>query len=299
MNQSRPIRNALVIVTLAVIWGSSFMLMKRGMKSTNGELIFTPNQVAALRLGIAALAMSPFLVVYIKFITKKNLLWLSIVGLLGSGIPAFLFTNAQLFIHSSMSGILNALTPLFTLIIGYFFFNKKILTNQLLGVSLGFIGAVALISLRGLGDSQNLAYSGLIILATMSYGVSVNTIHSKLQGVPAAAISAISLAIAGIPCIFYALTNGVVSTLQDNANGWSGLMAIGTLALLGTAIGNLLFFSFTQRVGALAASSITYLIPIVAILWGVADNEPFTWLHGIFAGIIITGIYLVNRSRTI
>lgn len=299
MNESRPIRNALVIISLAVIWGSSFMLMKRGMKSSNGELIFTPNQVAALRLGIASLAMSPFLIVHRKFITKKNLVWLSIVGLLGSGIPAFLFTNAQLFIHSSMSGILNALTPLFTLIIGYFFFKKKILVNQLLGVSLGFIGAAALISLRGLGDSQNLAYSGLIILATMSYGVSVNTIHSKLQGVPAAAISAISLAIAGIPCIFFALTNGVVATLQENAFGWSGFLAIATLALLGTALGNLLFFSFTQRVGALAASSITYLIPVVAILWGVADDEPFTWLHGLFAGIIITGIYLVNRSKSL
>jgi len=297
MNEVRPVRNLVVIITLAIIWGSSFMLMKRGMKSVSGEPIFTPNQVAALRLGIAALAMSPFLYIHRKFITKKNLVWLSIVGVLGSGIPAFLFTNAQLFIHSSMSGILNALTPLFTLIIGYLFFSKKIFIHQVVGVSLGLLGAVALISLRGLGDSQNVAFSGLIILATLSYGISVNTIHSKLQGVPAAAISAISLAIAGIPCIFYALTNGVVSTLQDNANGWSGLMAIGTLALLGTALGNLLFFSFTQRVGALAASSITYLIPIVAILWGVADKEPFTWLHGIFAGIIIVGIYLVNRGK--
>jgi drug/metabolite transporter (DMT)-like permease len=297
MTEPRPIRNAFIIVALAIIWGSSFMLMKRGMKSSDGTLIFTPNQVAALRLGIASLAMSPFLFIHRKYITKQNLVWLSIVGLLGSGIPAFLFTNAQLFIHSSMSGILNALTPLFTLIIGYFFFSKKILLNQLIGVSLGFIGAVALISLRGLGDSQNLAYSGLIILATLSYGVSVNTIHSKLQGVPAAAISAISLAFAGIPCIFFAISSGVFHTLQTNIHGWNGFLSVATLALLGTALGNLLFFSFTQRVGALAASSITYLIPIVAILWGVADHEPFTWLHGVFAGIIILGIYMVNRSR--
>ncbi|MFM7771066.1 MAG: DMT family transporter [Bacteroidota bacterium] len=297
MQQSTPLRNTAVIVLLALIWGSSFILMKKGMRSPDGLTIFSPNQVAALRLGIAAIVMSPFLYFHRKHITKINIGWLLVVGLLGSGIPAFLFTNAQLFIHSSMSGILNALTPLFTLLVGFAFFSKKIHRHQLLGVLIGLVGAVGLVSLRGLGDSQNLAYSGLILIATLSYGVSVNTIHTKLSKVPAAAISSISLAMAGIPCILYLLSTRFTEVLEENPFGWKGLASIATLAIFGTALGNLLFFSFTQRVGALAASSITYLIPVVAILWGIADNEPFTWIHGIFASVIITGIYLVNRSK--
>jgi drug/metabolite transporter (DMT)-like permease len=124
----------------------------------------------------------------------------------------------------------------------------------------------------------------------------VNKLHSKLHGVPSFAISAFSLLVAGIPCWILIGTDGTFEILQTNTYGWRSLGFIATLAILGTALGNILFFRFTQKVGALAASSITYLIPIVAILWGVYDGEPFTLLHGAFAGIILTGIYLVNKQ---
>jgi drug/metabolite transporter (DMT)-like permease len=81
----------------------------------------------------------------------------------------------------------------------------------------------------------------------------------------------------------------------ENEHGVSAFGYIVTLAVMGTALGNLLFFRFTQKVGALAASSITYLIPVVAILWGLYDNEPFTWMHAAWAFVILTGIYLVNK----
>lgn len=293
-------RSLPVIVILAIIWGSSFILMKRGMFAfdANGIQVpvFSPNQVAALRLGIASLVMLPFAFIFKSWLKRELIWWYVVVGMLGSGIPAFLFTNSQMFLHSSMSGILNALTPLFTLIVGYLVFKKSVRKMQIVGVTLGLIGAICLISLRGLGDSKNMAYSMLIVLATISYGFSVNTIHSKLHGVPSFAISAFSLLVIGIPCWILIATDGTLEILQTNTHGWRSFGFVATLAVLGTALGNILFFRFTQKVGALAASSITYLIPVVAILWGVYDGEPFTWLHGAFAGIILTGIYLVNKQ---
>ena len=288
-------RNILVIAILAIIWGSSFMLMKRGMYTAEKLPIYSPNQVAALRLSIAAFVMLPFLWIYREYWKKQYLGWYTIVALMGSGIPAFLFTNSQQFLHASMTGILNAMTPVFTLLVGYLVFKKRVAWYQVVGVLIGLFGAIGLISLRGLGDSKNMAYSGLIMLATFSYGFSVNTISNKLQGVPPLAISAFSLIIVGIPCAIIALASGAPTVFLENEHGVSAFGYIVTLAVMGTALGNLLFFRFTQKVGALAASSITYLIPVVAILWGLYDNEPFTWMHAAWAFVILTGIYLVNK----
>jgi drug/metabolite transporter (DMT)-like permease len=196
-----------------------------------------------------------------------------------------------------MTGILNTMTPVFTLLVGYLVFKKRVAWFQVAGVLIGLIGAIGLISLRGLGDSKNMAYSGLIMLATFSYGFSVNTISNKLQGVPPLAISAFSLIIVGIPCGIIALTSGTTDVFFNHPEGASAFGFIATLAVMGTALGNLLFFRFTQKVGALAASSITYLIPVVAIGWGVYDNEPFTWMHAAWALVILTGIYLVNKPK--
>jgi len=239
--------------------------------------------------------MLPFLWIYRAYWKKEYFGWYTIVALMGSGVPAFLFTNSQKFLHASMTGILNTMTPVFTLLVGYLVFKKRVAWFQVAGVLIGLIGAIGLISLRGLGDSKNMAYSGLIMLATFSYGFSVNTISNKLQGVPPLAISAFSLIIVGIPCGIIALTSGASEVFFTHPEGASAFGFIATLAVMGTALGNLLFFRFTQKVGALAASSITYLIPVVAIGWGVYDNEPFTWMHAAWVLVILGGIYLVNK----
>jgi len=173
--------------------------MKFGMKTTSGELVFTPNQVASMRLSIAALVLLPISLRAIRRLKWDDLKWILVVGLVGSGIPAFLFTNSQVHLDSSVAGILNSLTPLFTLILGIALFRKPAEPRQVVGVLIGLSGAIALVSLKGFGSTSHWEYSILIVLATISYGFSVNTVQSKLKHVKALEITALSLLAAGIP----------------------------------------------------------------------------------------------------
>lgn len=270
--------------------------MKRGLFNSEGLPVFEANQVAAIRLSLAALLLLPISIPALRQIKKEDWKWLAVVGLVGSGLPAFLFTNSQKHLDSSIAGILNALTPLFTLLIAIFIFNKSITKRQFVGVSLGLLGAVGLVSLKGFGDSDNWIYALLVALATFSYGLSVNTVANKLTHVKSLQITSVSLLFAGIPCGIYALNNGTMEVLQTNPNGWTSFGYICLLAAAGTAMANMLYFWLTQQTSALLASSVTYLMPIVAVLWGVYDHEPLQWGHILFSAVILSGVWLVNKK---
>ena len=168
----------LLLVVLALIWGSSFILMKQGLK------VFRPEQLAAIRISVACLASFPLILGRIKTIPKISLKYLAVVGFLGSGIPAFLFATAQTRINSSLAGMLNALTPMFTMLVGGFFFHSKFSGRQMLGVGIGFLGAAGLILVRADGGlSSDAGYAALIVIACLFYGLSVNTIKTYLSGI--------------------------------------------------------------------------------------------------------------------
>lgn len=177
---------------LAFIWGSSFILMKKGLVAYNHT------QVAALRIGIAALCLFPFAIKPLLKLEKRYWKYLIISGFLGSGIPAFLFTKAQTQVSSSLAGMLNSLTPIFTLIIALFIFKSKLKRNQIIGVIVGLIGAVSLIASNGLSfENTNFNYSLLIVLATFFYGVNLNIIKVKLTNINPVAISSIAISCVG------------------------------------------------------------------------------------------------------
>jgi drug/metabolite transporter (DMT)-like permease len=285
-----------VLLLLALTWGSSFILMKRGLRDDMGAPVLQPEQVAALRLGIAALILLPISLRAIPKIKKSDWKWLAVVGIIGSGFPAILFTLSQQYLDSSVAGILNALTPVFTLLIGISVFKKAVLPRQVLGVLIGLGGAISLISLRGFGDSENWSFSILIVIATLFYGISVNTIAAKLQHVPALHITAISLLIAGIPWTAYLLTTDVFQVIQTNPHGYISLGYVCLLAAFGTAMANILYFWLTKQTSPLFASSVTYLMPLVAVAWGVLDHEQLHFLHLVCTLIILTGVWLANKK---
>lgn len=271
--------------------------MKHAMRPDGIELVLDPKQVAALRLSLAALALSPAAIVGLKTIPKTQLKYILIVGLIGSGIPAFLFTTAQQHISSSLAGILNALTPLFTLIIGSQFFHRTADKRQTAGILIGLAGAAALISINGLEKSESWPYALLIVIATASYGFSVNTVQSRLQEVKALHITAISLLMAGVPCGIYAISSGVPEVVSTHSLGIEALGYVTTLAILGTAGANMLYFWLTQQTNALFASSVTYLMPIVSVAWGLLDEELVTFGHVVCGLIILSGVYLVSLKK--
>ena len=294
MRSAKPI-HLLIVILLALTWGSSFILMKRGLKDELGNAVFSPVQVAALRMGIASLVLLPISIKAFRTIRRADWKWLLLVGLLGSGIPALLFASSQRFLDSSVAGILNGLTPLFTLVVGIFIFKKNIAIRQVIGVLLGLIGAAAMISLKGFEGNTQWSYSLLIILATFFYGISVNTISSKLSHVPAMHITALSLLMAGIPYSIYLATTDIVEVVHTNPHGWSSFGYICILGIVGSAMANALFFMLTQQTTPLFAASVTYLMPIVAVMWGLKDNESLGWMHLVCGILILAGVWLVNQ----
>lgn len=262
-----------------------------------GSAVLRPEQIAALRMCIAALVLSPVSILAIPKIKKENWKWLAIVGLIGSGIPAILFTLSQQFLDSSVAGVLNALTPLFTLLIGIVVLRRVASPRQVMGVLIGLIGAFSLILANGPGSTQNWWASLLIVVATLCYGISVNTISAKLSQVHPVQITALSLLIAAIPWSIYLLTTDLGHILRTHPHGYASMGYVSILAIFGTCMANMLYFWLTQVKSPLFASSVTYLMPLVAIGWGVLDGEAFTGLHLLSCLIILFGVWLVTRKK--
>ena len=293
MNGSK-FSSTLVLVLLALVWGSSFVLMKMGLKAEDGSSVLSPYQVACMRMILAAIALSPFTLQAIKNIQRQDWKYLAIVGFCGSGIPAFLFAISQQHLDSGLAGILNAITPLFTLLLAVLFFKKKSHRLQIGGMIIGFIGAAGIIAIKG-SSMQNFEYAFLILAATLLYGISVNTVGHHLTHMKAPWITAVSITMVSIPCAFILATTPI-EIITEHPSGWRSFAAVATLAVVGTGIANILFFRLTQTAGPILASTVTYLIPIVAVSWGSMLGEEISAGQLGFAGVVLFGVYLSNRT---
>ncbi len=282
-------KNYGLLLLLGIIWGSSFILIKKGI------VVYTTKEVAMLRLGIAWLTLLPFTWKSIKSTPKKAWKPLAIVGLFGNGIPAFLFTEAQSELDSSLIGILNSLVPLFTFIIAIFVFRTKWKISNLLGILIGLTGAIWLIAGGGLVMDQA-HYAWLIVIATLCYSISLNTIKAYLQEISSIQISSLAFIFVGPPCILGLVFSDFHSTLMSTKGSWQALAYITILAVLGTSIALVLFNKLVKNSTAIFASSVTYLIPIIAVFWGIIDGEQISINHFLGIGIIFIGIYLVNKK---
>jgi drug/metabolite transporter (DMT)-like permease len=292
------VQDYVVMILLALIWGSSFILMNKGLYASDKSPLYTPLQMAALRMTIAATVMSPLLFASIKAVPKRLWPWIAIVGLIGSGIPAALFATAQKQIDSSLAGILNSLTPLFTMLISVIVLKKHVASRQKWGILIGLIGAILLISVRGFSKESSALHALLIVVATLFYGISVNTIAQKLNGVKSYHISSLSLAMVAIPYGIYLFGySDFMDVYHTPPEGPRVLGFIALLAIASTAIANFLFFRLTQRTGAIFSSSVTYLMPIVAVAWGLYFQESLTWSHALCGLVILVGVYLVSRPK--
>ncbi len=280
-----------ILMILAFVWGSSFILMKIGLKS------FSSEQAAALRIFLASLALLPVSLRQLKNLQRKDLKSLLIAGFIGSFFPAFLFMKAETRIDSSLAGMLNSLTPVFTLIVGLLFHRTAFRWLQAVGLSLGLAGATGLILA---GDGLHLgainSYAFYIVLATCFYAISMNQIKAKLPHLSGVQVTSLSFLFIGPVALIYLLTTNFTPVLADPA--WPvHLLALATLGIVGTALAMLLMNSLIRYSSAVAASSVTYIIPIFAIMWGVMDGEKVTVLHLMCMGLILTGVYLINRKR--
>ncbi len=295
-----------LLLLLALIWGSSFILMKRGL------LVFSPLEIGALRISSAFIALLPFAIVHARKIPKSKWKYLLVSGLLGNAIPAVLFPLAQTRLLSSVTGVLNGLTPLFTVLVGALFFSQKLKYKQLIGLGVAFLGAGLLsIAKKGGGFGDINEYVLLVVLASFFYGISLNVIKSKLSEIPSFPIASCAFLTVGIPSVLYLFFGTPFLTHFREAEQittqttilppiylvWKSFFYIVVLGVIGTAIALIIFNKVIQLNDAVFASTVTYFIPIVAIFWGVIDDEPLQLEHFIGMALIIFGVFVANKWK--
>ncbi|MBF0694807.1 MAG: DMT family transporter [Flavobacterium sp.] len=280
----------LYLVVLALIWGSSFVLIKKGLVG------LTPFQLGAARIIFAAIFLLLIGFRTLPSIPSYKWKYIAITAITGTFIPVFLFSIAQTQISSSVSSILNSLTPLNTLGFGVLAFGLSTTRNQLIGVVVGLFGSGLLI-LNGAANhpEQNYWYAVLVLIASMCYALNVNLIKRYLSELSPLAISAGNFALMLIPAVlilFFADFFVVIESVEVQQS----VLFVMVLGVVGTGIANLIFFRLIQMSSAVFASSVTYLIPVVAFFWGLLDNEMLTPIQFLGALIILAGVYLSGRK---
>jgi drug/metabolite transporter (DMT)-like permease len=280
------------LILLSIIWGSSFILIKRGLVG------LTDYQVGASRIVLTSIFLFSIGFKSVKQIKKKHWVWIALSGFVSSFFPPFLFAMAQKHIDSSIASILNSFTPLATVIIGVVLFKIFSSKRQIWGVFIGLIGTVFLI-LAGseLSENQNSWYSLLIIIATLGYAVNVNIIKRHLSDVSALAVTTGNFIFVFLPALVILYFSGFFETVFDSEEMQISLGYVAILSLFGTAFAKVIFNKLVQIASPVFASSVTYTMPIVAVVWGLVDGEAFSFWQVIAAGIILLGVYLANRKK--
>lgn len=280
-----------VFVLLSLTWGSSFILMKIGLES------FTAYQVASLRLVAACIALSPFLPKALRQTPVNKLPVIILSGILGNGIPAFLFCLAETAIDSSLAGILNALTPLMALLSGIIIFKSPFQQKQLTGIFIGLLGVIFLFTSKGITSNGHWSYALLVILATVSYGVNISMVHHQLQGFSSLQLGAIAMFFCGVGTFPVLLFSGFFQQFAGPHAPWRSLSAGIVLGVMGTGVAAVLFYLLIKRAGSMLASMVAYALPLVAVGWGLLAKEPVSWGQVGCMGIILLGVYLVSRRK--
>ena len=295
MDLSKKINQIFTLCILGLIWGSSFILMKRGLQS------YPPIEITLYRIFVVFLVFAPIGIKDFFKIQKKTGLILLLSAIIGSVIPYFLFIKAQTKIDSSLNGILNSITPLFTLVFGVILFKQKTNLKAISGVLLGLIGASGLIILSNGANnflSGDYYYAILPVIGSACYALNINLIKNYLHEIPALKITSWSFIfigpIAGIILLFY--TDFTTHLIYNDVN-YLNFLFINILGILGSGFAFWVFNLLIKETSSVFASSVTYLIPIVAIFWGVVDGEIFGILQGLLCLVIFCGIYMIKSKK--
>ncbi|QTD36654.1 DMT family transporter [Polaribacter batillariae] len=283
----------LYLFLLSLVWGSSFILMKKAL------LGVTPIQLGAIRMLFTAFFLLSVAPKSLKKIQKKHYKYIVYTALAGTFIPGFLFAFAITSIDSAVVSILNSLTPFFALILGALIFGFAFKKTQLYGILIGLVGTLILI-LNGavVNPNQNYWYALLIIIASVGYAFNANMVKKYLYDLNALSIVTGNFLLLIVPAFTVLAFTGFFSifSFQDKILMQSlGYLAI--LSIVGTGVAKTIYNKLVHISDPVFSSSVTYLIPLVAIFWGVLDGEKLSPLQ-IFAGVIILlGVYLVNKKK--
>ncbi|MBV6881970.1 DMT family transporter [Epilithonimonas ginsengisoli] len=285
----------ILLIALSLIWGSSFILIKKSLEH------FNPYEVGALRVLISGIVLMPYAISKIKLFPRRHLKWLIIAAFTGSFIPMFLFPMAETEISSSIAGIINSMMPIFVIIVGSLVWKLSTTKRQLLGVLISFAGACILA--LGSGESGDIKIYPilLLLLATLLYAISTTTIKSKLHEVPAILMSAYIFSfVLFLPSLIALIFSGFFKDLTLNQSTLEGLGFVAILSIFGTGLAMMMNYKLLSISTPLFASTVTLLMPIVAIIWGILDGEKLTTQQSVGALVILAGlIFLRSKPKVV
>jgi drug/metabolite transporter (DMT)-like permease len=286
------------LILLSLIWGSSFILIKKGLGFDNGTFVLQPLQLGALRTILSGVILILIGWNSFKKTPRSYWKWLFLSGLLGTFFPAFLFAYAQTEIDSAISAILNSTVPLITLLMGAAIFGIAFTRNQLLGVIIGLIGAIGLVAAgMDTNPDQNYWYAGLVFIACTCYASNVNIIKRYLQEVKPLAIATgnfvfiVPLAVV----VFFSADGAQLEVTSEPVLRSLGYIVV--LCIFGTVAAKIMFNRLVQITSPVFASSVTYLMPVVGLTWGVLDGEVFSMGQAVATVVIIFAVILVTRQK--
>lgn len=288
-----PQNKWLYLFLLSLIWGSSYILIKRGLVG------LTPIQLGSVRIVFSTIFLLILGYRSLKGLTRDEWKWLAITGFLGTFFPSFFFAFAQQYIDSAVAAIMNSLTPIFTLLVGIAFFTTKILGRQYVGVLLGFVGSVGLIwGGTQIHADQPLGYVLLIMCASMCYAINIYFLKYKLANVSPMAMTLGNFIAILPPAVLLLLFSDFFSIEQLKTHELqTSLGYIALLAFFGTAIAKVMFNRFVKMASAVFASSVTYTLPVVALFWGTLDGENINSFQLMATAVILIGVSLAHRPK--
>ncbi|MEO8773053.1 MAG: EamA family transporter [Gelidibacter sp.] len=282
----------IVLCILALTWGSVFILIKKTL------LVFNPYEIGALRMVISGIVLVKFGWPALRKMSKETMIWVGVAGFFGNFFPTFLFPIAQTQVSSSMAGILDTLVPVFILVIGFLFFGIKSKLIQIIGAVVGFSGAALLLYFsESNSEETQFLYALLIVLATACYGLSALIVKYRLGHVPSLQLSSGAISLWLLPSLIALTFSGFFTNFEPNPPTWEAVGYMMILGVLGTAVCGVLYNKLIQEVSPVFASTVTYLLPIVAVSWGLLDGERFTVWYLLGALLILIGIYLIREPK--
>lgn len=282
----------IILAVLSVIWGSSFILIKKSLEH------FSPYQVGALRVLISGVLLSPIAILNRKKFPKKQLKWLLIAAFAGNFIPMFLFPIAETKVSSSIAGIMNSMMPIFTIIVGVFFWKTKTTSWQILGILISFSGVVVLMASGKSSAEMPVFYVGLLLLAAFLYAVSVTTVGAKLTHIPAKMMSSfVFFYVLFLPSLVSLYISNFFGEFAFTRENFIGLGFVATLSVMGTGLAMILQYRLMSISNPLFASTVTLIMPVVAVIWGVIDGESFTFFQAVGALIIFGGLIFLRKKK--
>ncbi|WP_294287063.1 DMT family transporter [uncultured Chryseobacterium sp.] len=285
----------ILLVVLSLIWGSSFILIKKSLDH------FSPYQVGALRVLIAGIILMPVAISKYKLFPKKHLKWLILAAFTGNFIPMFLFPIAEMEVSSSIAGIINSMMPIFVIIVGALVWKFETTQRQTVGTFISFTG-VCLLAFGGEGDGRQFKLIPilLLLLATLCYAVSTTTVKSKLMEVSSTVLSAFVFSfVLFFPSLIALTFTGFFSTFSLDESHLTGLIFVSLLSIFGTGLAMMMNYRLLKVSSPLFASTVTLLMPIVAIIWGILDGEKLSVMQFVGAGIIIAGLIFLRAKPNI